>query len=128
MCPVEPANIFDLRGMADIDAMQPHFESGKKLVVVGGGYIGLEAAAVASDMGMQVHVLEAASRLLARVAQPEISSFYTRLHKDHGVTLVTESQMTGFVGDGAVSGVEMADGSIIEADIVITGIGILPNV
>ena len=73
-------------------------------------------------------MLEAAPRLLARVAEPEISSFYTRLHKDHGVTLVTESQMTGFVGDGAVSGVEMADGSIIEADIVITGIGILPNV
>lgn len=121
-------NIFDLRGMADIDAMQPHFESGKKLVVVGGGYIGLEAAAVAADMGMHVHVLEAAPRLLARVAEPEISDFYTRLHKQHGVTLVTESRMNGFVGDGAVSGVEMADGSIIEADIVITGIGILPNV
>ena len=121
-------NIFDLRGMADIDAMQPHFESDKKLVVVGGGYIGLEAAAVAADMGMHVHVLEAAPRLLARVAEPEISDFYTRLHKQHGVTLVTESRMKGFVGDGAVSGVEMADGSIIEADIVITGIGILPNV
>lgn len=121
-------NIFDLRGIADIDAMQPHFERGKRLVVVGGGYIGLEAAAVAADMGMQVHVLEAAPRLLARVAEPEISAFYTRLHKDHGVTLVTESQMTGFVGDGAVTGVEMADGNIIEADIVITGIGILPNI
>jgi 3-phenylpropionate/trans-cinnamate dioxygenase ferredoxin reductase subunit len=121
-------NIFDLRGMADIDAMQPHFVAGKKLVVVGGGYIGLEAAAVAADMGMSVHVLEAAPRLLARVAEPEISAFYTRLHKDHGVTLVTESQMTGFVGDGAMRGVEMADGSVIEADIVITGIGILPNI
>jgi 3-phenylpropionate/trans-cinnamate dioxygenase ferredoxin reductase subunit len=124
----ELSNIFDLRGMADIDAMQSHFVKGKRLVVVGGGYIGLEAAAVAADMGLSVHVLEAAPRLLARVAEPEISAFYTRLHKDHGVTLVTESQMTGFVGDGAVAGVEMADGSIIEADIVITGIGILPNV
>ena len=121
-------NIFDLRGMADIDAMQPHFVEGKKLVVVGGGYIGLEAAAVAADMGMQVHVLEAAPRLLARVAEPEISAFYTRLHNDHGVTVITESQMTGFIGEDAVAGVEMADGSIIEADIVITGIGILPNV
>ena len=124
----ELANIFDLRGMADIDAMQPHFAEGKKLVVVGGGYIGLEAAAVAAGMGLSVHVLEAAPRLLARVAEPEISDFYTRIHQAHGVTLVTESQMTGFVGDGAVSGVEMADGSIIDADIVITGIGILPNV
>ena len=124
----ELANIFDLRGMADIDAMQPHFVKGKKLVVVGGGYIGLEAAAVAADMGMSVHVLEAAPRLLARVAEPEISDFYTRIHQAHGVTLVTESQMTGFVGEDAVRGVEMADGSIIDADIVITGIGILPNV
>lgn len=124
----ELANIFDLRGMADIDAMQPHFVEGKKLVVVGGGYIGLEAAAVAAGMGLSVHVLEAAPRLLARVAEPEISDFYTRIHQAHGVTLVTESQMTGFVGNGAVSGVEMADGSIIDADIVITGIGILPNV
>ena len=124
----ELANIFDLRGMADIDAMQPHFVEGKKLVVVGGGYIGLEAAAVAAGMGLSLHVLETAPRLLARVAEPEISDFYTRIHQAHGVTLVTESQMTGFVGDGAVSGVEMADGSIIDADIVITGIGILPNV
>ena len=126
------ANIFDLRGVADIDAMQPHFVEGKKLVVIGGGYIGLEAAAVAASMGMSVHVLEAAPRLLARVAEPEISEFYTRIHQEQGVTLVTESQMTGFVGDetqgGAVRGVEMADGSIIDADIVITGIGILPNV
>jgi len=124
----ELANIFDLRGMADIDAMQPHFVEGKKMVVVGGGYIGLEAAAVAAGMGLSVHVLEAAPRLLARVAEPEISNFYTRIHQAHGVTLVTESKMTGFVGDGEVSGVEMADGSIIDADIVITGIGILPNV
>ena len=121
-------NIFDLRGMADIDAMQPHFVEGKKLLVVGGGYIGLEAAAVAAAMGMRVHVLEAAPRLLARFAEPEISAFYTRLHKDNGVTLVTDSQMTGFVGDNAVRGVEMADGSVINADIVITGIGILPNI
>jgi 3-phenylpropionate/trans-cinnamate dioxygenase ferredoxin reductase component len=121
-------NIFDLRGMADIDAMQPHFVEGKKLVVVGGGYIGLEAAAVAAAMGMRVHVLEAAPRLLARVAEPEISAFYTRLHKDNGVILVTDSQMTGFVGDNAVRGVEMADSSVIDADIVITGIGILPNI
>ncbi|MBL6761733.1 MAG: FAD-dependent oxidoreductase [PS1 clade bacterium] len=126
-------NIFDLRGMADIDAMQPHFVSGKKLVVVGGGYIGLEAAAVAADMGMQVTVLEAAPRLLARVAEPEISEFYTRLHKDHGVTLVTDSQMVGFTAvegaeNGKVVGVQMADDSIVEADIVVVGIGILPNV
>lgn len=121
-------NIFDLRGMADIDAMQPHFVAGKKLVVIGGGYIGLEAAAVAADMGLSVTVLEAAPRLLARVAEPEISAFYDRVHKDHQVTITTEARIEGFAGDGTVSGVSMADGSVIEADLVITGIGILPNI
>ena len=71
----ELSNIFDLRGMADIDAMQSHFVKGKRLVVVGGGYIGLEAAAVAADMGMSVHVLEAAPRLLARVAERKSPPF-----------------------------------------------------
>ena len=121
-------NIFDLRGMADIDAMQPHFIAGKKLVVIGGGYIGLEAAAVAADMGLTVTVLEAAPRLLARVAEPEISAFYDRIHKQHKVNIITESRIEGFAGDGTVSGVKMADGSVIEADLVITGIGILPNI
>lgn len=127
-------NIFDLRGMADIDAMQPHFVAGKKLVVIGGGYIGLEAAAVAADMGLHVHVLEAAPRLLARVAEPEISEFYDRIHKARDVTIITQSNIKGFVGENSenserrVSGVQMADGSVIDADIVITGIGILPNI
>ena len=121
-------NIFDLRGMADIDAMQPHFVAGRKLVVIGGGYIGLEAAAVAADMGLNVTVLEAAPRLLARVAEPEISAFYDRIHKDHEVTIITDSRIEAFAGDDTVSGVSMADGSVIEADLVITGIGILPNI
>ena len=121
-------NIFDLRGMADIDAMQPHFIAGKRLVVIGGGYIGLEAAAVAADMGLSVTVLEAAPRLLARVAEPEISDFYDRIHKDHNVTITTDSRIEGFAGDDTVSGVTMADGSVIKADLVITGIGILPNI
>lgn len=125
----ELANIFDLRGMADIDAMQPHFIAGKKLVVIGGGYIGLEAAAVAADMGLHVHVLEAAQRLLARVAEPEISAFYDRIHKARGVTIITQSRIEGFVGErDCVSGIQMADGSVIDADIVITGIGIVPNI
>ena len=121
-------NIFDLRGMDDIDAMQPHFVEGRKLVVIGGGYIGLEAAAVAADMGLTVTVLEAAPRLLARVAEPEISAFYDRIHKDHNVTIITESRIEGFAGDTDVSGVQMADGSVVEADLVITGIGIVPNI
>ena len=115
--------------MADIDAMQPHFESGKKLVIVGGGYIGLGSGSGCRQYGHAACMCWKPHRACWRaLPSRKFQPFYTRLHEDHGVTLVTESQMTGFAGDGAVSGVEMADGSIVEADIVITGIGILPNV
>ena len=67
-------HISDLRGMSDIDAMMPHFQAGKKLAIIGGGYIGLEAAAVGRKMGLDVTVLEAAQHLLARVAEPELSA------------------------------------------------------
>ena len=83
---------------------------------------------MAADMGLTVTVLEAAPRLLARVAEPEISAFYDRIHKQHKVSIITESRIEGFAGDGTVSGVRMTDGSVIESDLVITGIGILPNI
>lgn len=121
-------NIFDLRGMADVDAMADKFQAGKRLVIIGGGYIGLEAASVARSMGLEVTVLEAAPRLLARVAEPEISEFYTQLHKSHGVEIITQCQIKGFQGSQQVTAIEFADGSTLPADLVITGIGILPNV
>jgi 3-phenylpropionate/trans-cinnamate dioxygenase ferredoxin reductase subunit len=124
--------IFDLRGMSDIDAMMPHFQAGKKLAIIGGGYIGLEAAAVGRKMGLDVTVLEAAPRLLARVAEPELSAYFTRLHEGHGVEIKTDTSIVGFTEStseaGCVGGIEFADGSILDADMVITGIGILPNI
>ncbi len=120
-------NIFDLRSMADIDAMQTHFTSGKHLVIIGGGYIGLEAAAVARELRLHVDVLEAAPRLLERVAAPEISAFYQKLHEDNGVTITTNAQVVGFDGEGVVSAVRFDDGTTLAADIVITGIGVVPN-
>lgn len=120
--------VFDLRGMADIDAMSSAFEPGKKLTIIGGGYIGLEAASVARAMGLEVVVLEAAPRLLARVAEPEISDFYARLHKSHGVELRTDCQISGFQGCQNVTAIGFQDGSHLDTDLVIIGIGILPNV
>jgi 3-phenylpropionate/trans-cinnamate dioxygenase ferredoxin reductase subunit len=124
------SGIFDLRGMGDIDAIQPHFQAGKSLAIIGGGYIGLEAAAVAAQSGLSVNVFEAAPRLLARVAEPEISDFFHRLHSDNGVQFHLESQIAGFTGaqNGGITGIEMASGDIIAADLAIVGIGILPNI
>ena len=78
-------NIFDLRTIADIEAMRPHFKQGAKMVVVGGGYIGLETAASARQLGVEVTVVEAAERVLARVTKPELSAFFHQLHLDRGL-------------------------------------------
>ena len=121
--------IFDLRGIHDIDAISRHFQPGKSLAIIGGGYIGLEAAAVAAQSGLTVNLFEAAPRLLARVAEPEISDFFYRLHSDNGVQFHLESQIAGFVGtQNGVTGIELASGETVNADLVIIGIGILPNI
>jgi 3-phenylpropionate/trans-cinnamate dioxygenase ferredoxin reductase subunit len=97
-------------------------------VVIGGGYIGLEAAAVLTKLGCHVTLLEALPRVLARVAGPELSAFYEKEHRDHGVDLRTGVAVDSLVGEGRVSGVKLADGSVIAADAVIVGIGIVPAV
>ena len=115
--------------MGDIDAIQPHFQAGKSLAIIGGGYIGL-GGTVAAQSGLSVNVFEAAPRLLARVAEPEISDFFHRLHSDNGVQFHLESQIAGFTGaqNGGITGIEMASGDIIAAYLAIVGIGILPNI
>lgn len=122
--------IFDLRGIHDIDTIRPYFQAGKSMAIIGGGYIGLEASAVAAQSGLNVTVFEAAPRLLARVAEPEISEFFHRLHSDNGVRFQLESQIAGFCGtaDDGVTGIEMASGDMMPADMVIVGIGIVPNI
>lgn len=120
--------VYDMRAISDIAAMQPHFTPGKKLVIIGGGYIGLETAAVARKMGLETTVVEAADRVLARVTDPQISAFYERVHAEEGVTVMTGVGVAALVGEGAVSGVELSDGRILPADCVVVGIGILPNV
>jgi 3-phenylpropionate/trans-cinnamate dioxygenase ferredoxin reductase subunit len=117
-----------LRTMADVDGIRDEVGEGRRLVIVGGGYIGLEVAAVARKAGMDVTVLEMESRILARVTTPEMSEYYTRVHTDHGVTIRTEAAASEILGEDRVTGVKCTDGTELEADVVIIGVGILPNV
>ncbi|MEQ8558269.1 MAG: FAD-dependent oxidoreductase [Henriciella sp.] len=122
-------NVFDLRGLADVEHIQPKMIPGQKLVIIGAGYIGLEAAAVARQLGLEVTVLEMADRVLARVTSPVISEFYQDLHKEHGVDIRLGARLEKLKGEGGtVSHAVLAGGEEIEADMVLAGIGIVPNV
>ncbi|MBV1914259.1 MAG: FAD-dependent oxidoreductase [Pseudomonadales bacterium] len=118
--------IFYLRTLDDVDAIKDAMAPGKKVVIVGGGYIGLEVASVAQTNGMDVTVLEAADRILQRVTTPEMSAFYDNLHTSRGVKVLTNTGVSGFEGEGTVTHVCCGDASI-EADMVIVGIGIIAN-
>ena len=124
------AGVHAVRTRADCDALMAEVDAGtRKVVVVGGGYIGLEAAAVLTKLGLEVTLLEAAPRVLARVAGEELSAFYQKEHRDHGVDLRTGVGVECLEGDGhKVTGVKLADGEIVAADAVIVGIGIVPAV
>ena len=118
-----------LHDMADSDALREQFVRGKSLVIVGGGYIGLEVAAVAVKAGLKVTVLEAAERLMQRVTGPEISAFFYAKHRAAGVDVRLDTAVTGFeAGDhGYVAGVTLADGTTVPADLVLVSVGIAPE-
>src|SRR5262249_6900857 len=116
-----------VRTLADIDAMKPAFVPGAKLVVVGAGYIGLEAAAVARTLGLDVTVVEAAVRALARVTSPDVAGFFLDEHTSQGVRFVLSAQLALIKGVDRVTGVRLSDGPEIPADIVIAGIGVTPD-
>lgn len=115
---------FTLRTAADIDAIRPSFIGGKDLVIIGAGYIGLETAAVARTLGLNVTVIEAAARPLARVTSPEVAAFFLEEHTRQGVRFKLSSQPARIEGAERVTGVQLADGSSIAADMVIAGIGV----
>lgn len=121
------ANVFTVRTLADVDSMEPVLRRGGRALVVGGGYIGLEAAAVAAKFGLQVTVIEAAPRILQRVAAPETSAYFRKLHQDHGVTVIEGTGLDRLLGEDRVTGARLADGREIAADVAIVGIGILPD-
>ena len=116
-----------MRGMADVDALQPEFTPGKKLAVIGGGYIGLEVAAVAAKHGLDVTVFEALDRLMQRAVSPPVSAFYEKVHRDAGVTVMLNTALEAFEGDGRMEAVR-AGGKSYPCDIALVGIGIVPNV
>ena len=118
---------FYLRNIADVDAIRPRLAPGKSLVVIGGGYIGLELAAVAVKLGVGVTVLEQAPRLMARGVGPVVSQFYARLHGEEGVAIRTGAVVRGLEGNGAIQRV-ICDDATYDADIVVIGAGAVPNV
>ncbi|GAB3378739.1 FAD-dependent oxidoreductase [Spongiibacter taiwanensis] len=119
--------VYYLRDLGDVDQIKKYVVTGKRAVIVGGGYIGLETAASLRKLGMEVTVLEALPRVLQRVTAPEVSAFYTRVHREEGVDLRTEVAIEGIVGDGKVGAVKLADGTEIDCNLVVIGVGVIPE-
>lgn len=121
-------NFHYLRTLDDVELIRAQFAPGKRLVIVGGGYIGLEVAAAAVQQGLQVTVLEALPRVLQRVTAAELSAYYERKHREAGVEIRTNVQVTDLeITADAVSALLCADGSRVEAELVVVGIGLLAN-
>ncbi|WP_298921678.1 FAD/NAD(P)-binding oxidoreductase [uncultured Roseobacter sp.] len=118
--------VFVVRDLADVDAMAPRFQARKKILIVGGGYIGLEAASVAAKLGLEVTLVEMADRILQRVAAPQTSDYFRALHRSHGVNILEGVGLDRLIGEGTVRGARLSDGTELEVDFVIAGVGIMP--
>lgn len=120
--------VYTVRTLADIDGARHEFQPGRHLVVIGGGYIGLEAAAVSAKLGLTVHVVEMAPRILQRVAAPETSAYFRNLHSQKGVVILEGTGLDRLSGkDGHVTEAKLTDGRVLKADFVIAGVGIVPD-
>lgn len=124
--------VFGLRTLDDSQAIKAALETAQNVVIIGGGFIGLEVAAVACRKGKHVTVLEAAERLMARVVPPAISEFYRNLHSSHGVEVVLGASVSELVSElvgsqGRIAAVKTADGREFRADLVLVGIGVIAN-
>ena len=120
--------VFTVRTLADVNAMQTAFEQGGHVLVIGGGYIGLEAAAVAAKKGLKVTLVEMADRILQRVASSETSDYFRDLHTGHGVKILEGVGLDHLTGDGKVIGAVLSNGHELNIDFAIVGVGILPNI
>ena len=119
--------VFYLRTLADVEAIRARLDQVTDVVVIGAGYIGLEAAAVLRKLGKQVTVLERESRVLKRVTGEQMSDFFARLHEQHGVQLYCNAEVVAINGRGQVDSVSCADGRTIKAQMVIVGVGVVPE-
>lgn len=122
------SGVYTLRDVADANRLAPLFKAGKRLVIIGGGYIGLEAAAVGAQLGLEVTLIEMAERILQRVAAEETSDYFRELHQRHGVRILENTQLIQMAGeDNKVSQVEISTGEKFPVDFVIVGAGIAPR-
>ncbi len=119
--------VFVVRTLEDVDAMAASFTDGARVLIVGGGYIGLEAAAVASKLGVNVTLVEMADRILQRVAAPETSDYFRALHSAHGVDIREGLGLERLLGEDRVTAAALSDGTQIDVDFVIVGVGIAPD-
>ncbi len=121
--------VFTIRDIGDAEALAPELVPGRRALVVGGGYIGLEAAAVASGRGLDVTVIEVAPRILQRVAAPETADFFRALHRGHGVDIREATGLDRLEAEGGrVTGARLSTGERIAVDLVVVGVGIEPDV
>ena len=126
-CPgADLPGIHYLRSIADVDGLRPALEKGKRLAVVGGGYIGLEVAAVAAKHGLEVTVFEALERVMARAVSRPVSDFFERVHRAAGVKLLLNTAVEAFEGNGRLEALR-AGGKSYPADLALVGIGVVPN-
>lgn len=123
----DASNVFVLRTIADIEAIKAHCQPGKRAVIIGGGFIGLEGAASMTKLGVHVTLLEGLPRVLARVTVPLMSEFFERAHREAGVDLRTNVKIAGFEGN-PVTAITLEGGERIETDFVVVGIGLVANV
>jgi 3-phenylpropionate/trans-cinnamate dioxygenase ferredoxin reductase subunit len=122
------SSVYTLRDLMDVDQMKAEFQAGRKLLIIGGGYIGLEAAAVASGLGLDVTVIELADRILKRVAAPATSDYFRTLHQANGVKILENTGLDSLIEkNGKVVGATLNNGKELPVDFAITGIGVAPN-
>ncbi len=120
--------VYTLRDKADADALMADFQPGRRLLVIGGGYVGLETAAVARTRGLDVTVIELADRILKRVAAAGTADLVRDLHRSHDVDILENTAIVRLVGtEGRLVGAELADSRTIAADLAVVGIGVAPN-
>lgn len=114
--------VYYLRTVADVDAIRQGLRAGARLAVIGGGYVGLEVAAAARELGHDVTVIEAENRVLSRVTSPIVSSFYERVHRAHGVKIMLNERVSAIEGEECVRSIRLGSGAQVDADLVVVGI------